>query len=340
MTIRIAVDAMGGDRAPGEIVGGALLAAERLDCEVILVGDEAAVRPLLAAGKPPVGKTRVVHASQTIEMSEHPTDAVREKPDSSMAVALRMVKSGDADAFVTMGNTGAAMAGALLTLGRVRGIARPALGVVFPSGAGRTMLLDVGANSENRAAHLVQFAHMGTRYMETMFGLNNPRVGLVSIGEEDTKGNDLVIEVNQALRQSSLNFVGNVEGRDMTRGAVDVAVTDGFTGNVMLKTAEGIGEMLFTELRAAVNRRPWYRLAGMVLLPELRKVRSRLDYSEYGGVQLLGVEGITVIGHGRSNARAVYNGIRAARDAVATHVLDRMHAVAADVPGKPSPSDA
>lgn len=333
MTIRIALDAMGGDQAPGEIVAGGLLAATRLDCEIVLVGDEASVRPLLL--KAPAN-VRLVHAAQAIGMAEHPTDAVRDKPDASINIALRLVKSGEADAFVTMGNTGASMAAALLTLGRVKGIARPALGAVFPSGQGRTMLLDMGANAENRAAHMVQFAHMGARYMETMFGVARPRVGLISIGEEDTKGSPLVLEVNQALRQSTLNFVGNIEGRDITRGIVDVAVTDGFTGNVILKTAEGVAELVFHELRNVVKRRPWNRLAGLVLLPDLRRVRRRLDYSEYGGVQLLGVDGITVIGHGRSNARAVYNAVRAARDAVATHVLDRMHDVAADAPGRPT----
>ena len=334
MNPRIVVDAMGGDNAPHEIVAGAVMAANELGVELTLVGDSDAIRAELgkAPGNP---EMRIVHASQVVTMEDHATDALKAKPDSSIAVGLRLVRSGQADAFVTAGNTGAAMAAALLTLGRVRGISRPALATVFPTGDNTlTMLLDVGANADCRPIQLVQFAHMGAAYMERMFNVPKPRVGLVSIGEEDTKGNQLVLEVNQSLRQSKLNFIGNVEGTDLTKGACDVAVMDGFTGNVVIKTAEGMAELMFSELRKAVELTPWNRAAGLVLMSELRKVRRRLDYREYGGAQLLGVQGVTVIAHGRSNSRAIFNAIKAARDGVQHGVIDMIREVAREIPAK------
>jgi phosphate acyltransferase len=334
MTARIVVDAMGGDTGPAEPVAGALLAARKLRVDVILVGQEEAIHAEME-GKEGADRVRVVHAPEAIEMHEHPTDAVRGKPESSINVGLRMVKEGEADGFVTAGNTGATMAAALLRLGRIRGIGRPALAVVIPtSGEGPAMLLDVGANAENRPIHLVQWAHMASRYMAATYRLERPRVGLLSIGEEASKGNDLVLEVNETLAASDLNFVGNVEGHTVTTGIADVVVTDGFTGNVALKTAEGVSEFIFQELRNVIGSKPWARLAGLVLLPELRKARRRLDYSEFGGAQLLGVDGVTVIGHGRSNARAIANAIRAARDAVDNGVVEQMRTVANEVPAK------
>lgn len=338
MMARIAVDAMGGDNAPQEIVAGALMAAGGLGVELILVGQlEPIRRELLGTAEIPA--MRIVEAADVIEMEEHATDAVRAKPDASINVGLRLLKRGEADAFVTAGNTGAAMASALLTLGRVRGIGRPALATVFPTGEGETLtiLLDVGANADSKPIHLVQYAHMGSAYMKRMFDVRNPRVGLLSIGEEDTKGNELTIEVNQALRTiGGLNFIGNIEGKDITRGAADVVVMDGFTGNVVLKTAEGMAEMMFSALRNAVELTPWNRAAGLILMSELRKVKRRLDYTEYGGAVLLGVDGVTVIGHGRSNARAVFSAIRAARDAVNNGLMDVMRDVAREIPAKPA----
>ncbi len=334
MSARIVVDAMGGDNAPQEIVAGALMAAGGLGVELTLVGRMDAIREEMA-GTTEIPGLRIVDAPDVIGMDEHPTDAVRSKPNSSINVGLRLVKNGEADAFVTAGNTGAAMTAALLTLGRIRGIGRPALGTVFPTGENKvTMFLDVGANADCRPIHLLQFAYMGSAYMERAYGVANPRVGLLSIGEEDTKGNQLTIEVNEALRGSRLNFIGNVEGKDLTKGVCDVAVMDGFTGNVVLKTAEGMAELMFGELRKAVELTPWNRAAGLVLMSELRKVKRRLDYTEYGGAQLLGVDGVTVIGHGRSNARAVFSAIRAARDAVNNRVLDTLREVAKEIPAK------
>ncbi len=340
MTARIVVDAMGGDNAPQEIVAGALMAAGGLGVELILVGQLDAIRSEMQ-GTAEIPGLRVVEAAEVVTMEDQPTESFREKPNSSISVGLKLVKAGEADAFVTAGNTGAAMTAALLTLGRIRGISRPALATVFPTGDDHlTIFLDVGANADCRPIHLVQFAYMGAAYMERMFGIANPRVGLLSIGEEDTKGNQLTIEVNQALRASRLNFIGNVEGKDLTRGTSDVAVMDGFTGNVVLKTAEGMAELMFSELRKAVELTPWNRAAGLILMSELRKVKRRLDYTEYGGAQLMGVDGVTVIGHGRSNARAVYSAIRAARDAVQNGVLETLRDVAKEIPAKRGPSAA
>jgi len=333
MTARIVVDAMGGDNAPDAIVEGALMAAGGLGVEVILVGRRDAIEAELEGAKG--SNLRIVDAPEVIEMDEHATDSVKSKPNSSINVGMRMVKSGEADAFVTAGNTGATMAAALLTLGRIKGIGRPALATIFPTGEGRlTMLLDVGANADCRPIHLLQFAYMGASYMERMFKVQSPKVGLLSIGEEDTKGNQLTIEVNEALRASRLNFIGNVEGKDLTKGVCDVAVMDGFTGNVVLKTAEGMAELLLGEIRKAVELTPWNRAAGLILMSELRKVKRRLDYAEYGGAQLVGVDGIVVIGHGRSNARAVFSAIRAARDAVDNKVIKTLREVAKEIPAR------
>lgn len=334
MSARIVVDAMGGDQAPQEVVAGALMAAGTLGVELILVGQVEAIRQELR-GTGEIAGLRIVDARDIIEMEDHPTEAIRTKPDASINVGLRLVKSGEADAFVTAGNTGAGMAAALLTLGRVRGISRPALALPYATISGREKLLvDVGANADCRPIHLIQFAHMGAAYMERMFGIVRPRVGLLSIGEEDSKGNQLTVEVHEALRASSLNFIGNIEGNEILRESSDVIVTDGFTGNVMLKTVEGVAETLFLEVRKAAELTPWNRAAGLILQSELRKVRRRLDYAEYGGVQLLGVDGTVLIGHGRSNARAVFNAIRAARDGVQQGVLEVIRTFAAEMPAK------
>lgn len=334
MTARIVLDAMGGDQAPGEVVAGALMAVGGLGVELILVGRTEAIREELQ-GTGEIRALRIVDARDIIEMDDHATDAYRAKPGSSIHLGLQLVKSGQADAFVTAGNTGATMAGALLTLGRVRGIGRPALATVFPTAdGGQTIFLDVGANADCRPIHLVQFAYMGAAYMERMFAVSRPSVALLSIGEEPTKGNQLVLEAHEALKNSRLNFIGNVEGKDLSRGAADVVVMDGFTGNVVIKTVEGIADLIFHEVRQAVELTPWNRAAGLILYSELRKTKRRLDYAEYGGAQLLGVNGVTVIAHGRSNARAVFNAIRAARDGVQNGVLAVIEEVAREVPAR------
>jgi glycerol-3-phosphate acyltransferase PlsX len=340
MTPRIVVDAMGGDDAPGEIVAGALMAAGTLGVELILAGQLEAIRNEMK-GTGEIPGLRVVDAPDVIDMEEHATDSVRAKPNASINAGLRLVKSGDADAFITAGNTGASMTAALLTLGRVRGISRPGLALPFATISGREKIsIDVGANADSRPIQLLQFAHMGSAYMQRMFDVARPRVGLLSIGEEDTKGNQLVLETGELLRGSKLNYIGHVEGNSVLKDICDVMVCDGFTGNVVLKTVEGVAETVFQEVRKAAVLTPWNRAAGLILKSELMKVRRRLDYAEYGGAQLLGVDGIVLISHGRSNARAIFNAIRAARDAVQNGVLEMVHEVAREIPAKPRAGSA
>lgn len=331
MKPRIAVDVMGGDHGPAEVVEGCVMAARDLDVEVLLVGREADARAALAENAPAL---RVVHAPDVIAMDDT-IEAVKAKPDASINVGMGLLREGEADAFVTAGNTGATLTAALLRLGRIPGIARPALGMVVATGEeSLTLLLDMGANADSRPAHLVQYAHMGAAVMERMHGIASPRVGLVSIGEEDSKGNQLTIEVNRALRASDLNFIGNVEAGQLPRYAADVAVMDGFTGNIIIKTVEGVSELFFGELRRAVRMTPWNLAAGLVLRSELRKSQRRLDYAEYGGAQLLGVEGVVFVAHGRSDARAILGGIRAAAEAVRTDMLAHLRDIAARVPAR------
>ena len=322
---------MGGDHGPAMVVKGALLAARRLDVDVFLVGRTEEVREHV--DELPDNVT-LVDARDVIAMADK-IDAVKAKPEASINVGMNLVKEGDADAFVTAGNTGATLAAALLRLGRVPGIARPALGmVVATSDRGPTMILDVGANADSRPAYLVQYAYMGGAVMERSHGIRSPRIGLVSIGEEDSKGNQLIIEVNRALRASDLNFVGNIEAGQIPHHVADVAVMDGFTGNIFIKTVEGVAELFFDELKRAVRLTPWNLIAGLLLRPELRKSQRRLDYAEYGGAQLLGIDGIVFVAHGRSDARAILGGIRAAGEAVRDGVLQQMHEIAERVPAR------
>ena len=317
--VRIVVDAMGGDRAPEEIVRGSVAAAARLGVEVTLAGVPAAVeRALATAARRPAGVS-ILAAEDVIGMDEHPATAAREKRRSSIVLGLREVREGRAQAFVSAGNTGAVMAAALFVLGRIQGVKRPALGTVFPAAGGSAvLLLDVGANAEAKTEYLVQAAHMGRAYAAAVMRRPEPRIGLLSIGEEASKGSALIQEAHAALAADArLHFAGNVEGNAIPSGKVDVVVTDGFTGNVALKVAEGAAEFIIGELRAGLTSRLHYRLAAAVLRPALRTVRSRIDYAEYGGAPLLGVNGITIVAHGRSDARAIFNAIRVARDAAA-----------------------
>ena len=259
-------------------------------------------------------------------MHEPPAQAVRQKRHSSINEAVRLVKEGKASAVVSAGNTGAVVASTLLLLGRLRGIERPALSAYFPSGKYGVLALDVGANADCKPSYLVQFASMGSIYMERVYGVERPRVALLSIGEEEGKGNALTREVYDRLRRSPLNFVGNVEGKEIMNGAVEVGVSDGFTGNVAVKITEGMAEFMFRELRQAVRGRLRYRLGALLMMDALRGMRRRLDYAEYGGVPLLGVNGVVIICHGRSHAHAIKNAIRTAKEAAASGVLEAMQA--------------
>ncbi len=317
---------MGGDHAPAEIIAGALLARAELGVDIALVGAKEVIEAELARQGEPASAFEIIHASEAISMDEHPAQAVRTKRDASINVAMSMVKRGVAGAFVSAGNTGAVMASALMTLGRIQGIERPALGTVAPYSEAGVLVLDVGANADVKPNYLVQFAQMGAAYAERVLGIPNPRVALLNIGGEDTKGSELVQEVFGRLSKAGVNFVGNIEGGEVHLGRADVIVTDGFTGNVAVKVTEGVSDFLFRELRAAFTSKLQYKLAAMVLRPGLLKLRDRMDPGTYGGVPLLGVNGVVMIAHGNSDARAIKNAIRFAHDAASSGMLDSIRA--------------
>ncbi len=323
----IALDAVGGDHAPSEPVSGALQAAAELGLEIALVGPRALLEKELARHDPLPAGLHLVEADQAITMDDPPAQAVRQKRDASINVALRLLKDGKASAVVSAGNTGAVVASALLNLGRLPGIDRPAISALFPSTEHGVLLLDAGANAKCKPSYLVQFAHMGSTYMETMFGIARPRVGLLNIGEEGNKGNDLAQDVHQKLTRTHLSFVGNVEGKDIAQGTVDVVVTDGFTGNVAVKVSEASVEFVFSQIRDILTSKLYYQLAGLALREAFRDMRRRLDYSEYGGVPLLGVDGVVIVAHGRSDAYAFKNALRTARDAVTSGVLEALSSI-------------
>ena len=322
--MRIALDAMGGDHAPAETVAGAVQAARELGIEVTLVGPRDVVAAELARHQPGALPIDVVDAPDVIDMAEHPAQAVRRLPGASMNVAVRLVKEGKAQGFVSAGNTGAAMVSALFGLGRVPGIERPALATIFPTAKGHCLILDVGANADCRPEHLEQFAVMGERYSRLVLGVTRPRVGLLSNGEEETKGNKLVQETHQLLKTADLEFIGNVEGKDVPRGLVDVVVCDGFVGNVLIKLAEGIGEFTFALMREEISRSLVGVVGALLLRPALRRIRRRVDYQEYGGAPLLGVRGVVIVAHGRSHARAIRNALRVADQAARVNLTDAL----------------
>ena len=324
----IALDAMGGDHAPAEIVAGALLARNELGIEIALVGERQIIAAELARhGETPSG-IEVIHASEAIAMDEHPAQAVRTKRDASINVAMSMLKRGVASSFVSAGNTGAVMASALMTLGRVHGIERPALGTIAPYTETGVLVLDVGANADVKPSYLVQFAQMGAVYAERVMGVRNPRVALLNIGGEETKGSELIQDVYTRLSKSHLNFIGNIEGGEVHRGRADVIVTDGFTGNVAVKVTEGVSDFIFRELRTALTSKLQYKLAAMVLKPALLQMRDKMDPGSYGGVPLLGVNGVVMIAHGVSDARAVKNAVRAASEGASSGMLDAIRSLA------------
>lgn len=329
MSITVALDAMGGDFAPQATVTGAIRAAEA-GHEVALVGDEAVLKAELATHEVVPSGIRIVHAPDAIDMHEQPSLATARRRGSSIYVGLELVKNGEAGAFVSNGNTGAVLALSLMVIGKLPGVDRPALAAVIPPRTGGpTLILDVGANAESRPLQLVQWGAMGAEYMKVAFGVPDPKVGLLSIGEEPSKGSTLVVEANKALAQTSVNFVGNVEGGDIAHSDVDVIVTDGFTGNVVLKLIEGLATSILGSVRDAAGDSMRARLGGLLLMPSLRSIRQRFDYRQYGGAPLIGVNGIVLVGHGRSDAIAVANAIRSsataaefgARDAFAAAVV-------------------
>jgi glycerol-3-phosphate acyltransferase PlsX len=312
----IAVDAMGGDHAPGAVVEGALQAAEEHQISVLLVGDEESIRrELERLDKQESASIAIRHATESIEMGESPIAAIRGKPDSSMRVALQLVKSGEASAVVSAGNSGAMLALAVTILGTLKGVDRPAIVTAIPAVGGYTCLLDAGANTECRPLHFVQFAIMGEVYARLVRGIVSPRVGVLSNGEEDSKGTDLTRLAHAMLDNAHLNYIGYVEGRDLNNGKVDVIVTDGFTGNVALKSLEGFAHFLQGQFRTLFTSSWKSKLAYMLIRDAFTDLRASLDPSEVGGAPLLGTDGLAIIAHGASSPKAMKNAIRVAEEA-------------------------
>jgi glycerol-3-phosphate acyltransferase PlsX len=308
----IALDAMGGDHAPMEIVAGAVAAAREYGLRIVLVGDEPRVRASLTGlGPMPAGIT-IHHAPEVIEMHEHPARALRAKPNASLPVAVGLVRDGQAGAVVSAGNSGAIMAAGIFSLKRQEGIDRPAFGGLVPTRDGQAFLLDMGANAECKPAWLLQFARMGAVYMHVEHGLARPRVGLISNGEEEGKGTALTLAAYDLLKASDLNFIGNIEGNEVTGGKADVIVCDGFTGNVILKTMEGTAGTIVGLLRSQLRSSLRAKIGAALAMPALRALGRRLDYAEYGGVPVLGVHGVLINCHGRSKARAITQALRLA----------------------------
>lgn len=318
---------MGGDYAPNEIIAGAIRASEELDVEILLVGDRSQIESYLQQHHARPENLEIVDADGAIGMEEEPLAAIRRKPQSSINVAMNLVKEGQADAVVSAGHSGAAMAAALLRLGRLKGIDRPAIGAVFPTMlAGKSVIvLDVGANVDSRAKYLEQFALMGTVYSKYVMGIENPKVGLLNIGEESTKGNDLALRAHQLLAANpQIPFVGNAEGRDVLSGEFDVIVCDGFVGNILLKFAEAVGEVMLQIVREELPQGLHGQLGTALLKPNLRRLKQRMDHAEHGGALLFGVAGVCIISHGSSQAPSIFNAIRQAEGAIESQVLERI----------------
>lgn len=340
----VALDAMGGDNAPGAIVAGGLQAlAVDADLELILVGREADVERLLAGARidsEARSRVHVVNATEVVEMDEHPANAVRVKKDSSINVGARLVADGKADAFVSAGNSGGVMAAAVFGMRRLPGVDRPAIGAILPTKTGQTLLLDAGANTEVRPEYLFQFALLGDAYARRVLGVEKPRVCLLSNGEEEGKGNQLTVDAYPLLRESSLDFRGNIEGKEVFNGLADVVVTDGFTGNVVLKTVEGVADFLFSTIRAEARKSALGVLGGLLLKPSLAGIREKADWRKVGGAPLLGVNGICVIAHGRSDAEATKNAVLRGAEAVRGGLLEAMRTATTEIRhGAPADKD-
>jgi glycerol-3-phosphate acyltransferase PlsX len=309
--MQIALDAMGGDLGPQELIKGALLALEQDDLRITLVGDDALLQKLLqssSASQTLLDRLDIMHAQSVIDMNENPVDAIRKKKDSSIMVAFELVKSGQASAAVSAGNSGATLAAGVRKLGRLKNVARPGLASAFPTLKGPVMIMDIGANVECRPLHLYQFGVMASAFSK-LYNVTNPRVGLLTIGEESGKGNTLIKEAYNLLQRSSLNFIGNVEGRDVFQGDVDVVVCDGFVGNIVLKISEGLAEATIKMLREEILKSKLAKLGYLLARPAFDNFRKRVDYAEYGGALLLGIKGIGIVCHGKSSALAIKNAI-------------------------------
>lgn len=323
----LVLDVMGADTGIESIIDGGLEAAEKIgdSVHVIMVGDEDKINEILKTKEKIPSNISITHAPDVIPMDLPPSEGVRMK-SSSVAVGLRLVKENKAKAFVSPGNTGAVMGSSYFILGRIEGVSRPCIAGLFPTSAGKpTVVLDVGANADCKPHHLSQFAVMGSVYTSVVLNVEYPRVGLLSIGEERSKGNELIFNAQEQLKNSQINFIGNVEGRDILSGVVDVVITDGFTGNIVLKFAESITPFLVKSMQRQIQTNMFSRIGAMLLYPFLRRMRNKFDYAESGGAPLLGVNGIIVICHGSSNARAIYNGLLVAYEMASKDIINKIH---------------
>ncbi|MCE1229458.1 MAG: phosphate acyltransferase PlsX [Firmicutes bacterium] len=329
--VRIALDVMGGDHAPRTTLDGARLAlANHANLHLQLVGDEGKLRPLLKHHGL-VGdlglRCEIVHAPSVVTMEDKPTSVLKDKKDSSIRIACQLVREGKADGVVSMGNTGAAMVASVMVIGTLDGVDRPCLAGVMPNAKGRpTVLLDVGANVDSKPEHVAQFAVMGSVYAEEVLGIQAPRVGLLSVGEEDSKGNEITKASGVLLREMGIAFQGNAEGRDIWNGNFDVVACDGFVGNVVLKSSEALAESIVRGLRESISQNLRSKVGGLLVRPAMRSFMKKLDYAEYGGAPLLGVKGVSIIGHGRSDGRAVASAIRVAVRASEHRINDLIQA--------------
>jgi glycerol-3-phosphate acyltransferase PlsX len=324
MALHIALDAMGGDRGPDELVSGAVMAAREFDLEISLIGDQVRLKAILDTHGTLLSRIHLVHASQVIGMDESPFDAIRKKKDSSIMKAFALHKEGGADAVVSAGNSGATLAAALKWLGRLEHVSRPGIAGIFPTLKGPVVMMDVGANVDCRPEHLFQFGVMAAAFSQVLFGLDRPRIGLLSIGEEGGKGNLLVKKSHELFQQSSLNYIGNVEGRDTFQGDVDVMVCDGFVGNVCLKLSEGLAEAVMSMLGEEIAKSFKAKLGYLLARDAFVSFKKRVDYAEYGGAPLLGIKGNAIICHGRSSGVAIKNAIRVASEMARNKVNDRI----------------
>ncbi len=319
----IVLDAMGSDDRPDPEVQAAVTASNQFSEQILLVGPEDELKEKLLAIPGDRSRVKVINAPEALDMSDHIVEA-RAKKQNSMRIGMELVKAGEADAFVTAGNTGMAMYYAKKTFGDIEGVIRPCLCAVFPVKDGKAVVLDIGANAECRPEFLVQFSIMGKIYSQTMLGVENPRIGLISNGEEEGKGNDLVRETYPLLEESGLNFIGNVEGKELFGGLVDVAVTDGFTGNVILKSTEAVAKLIIDVLKEELMSSFRTKMGAWLAKPAFGKIRKMLDPAETGAAPLLGIDSLVFVGHGRSDARAMVSAVRAAKQAVDNHLLGEL----------------
>jgi glycerol-3-phosphate acyltransferase PlsX len=336
--IRVAVDAMGGDLGPEEVVRGVLQAARERNqsASLILVGNQQVIQSEIARHKPIPDGVKVIHASQCITMNDRPREVYRKKPDASVVVAARLVRDGEADAFISIGNTGAAMAASIYMFRLIPGVDRPAIATPLPSLTGTIVLVDAGANPDCAPRQLLEFAIMGQVYARDVLGIAHPTVGLLSNGAEESKGNTLTKQTHHLLKECMPEFRGNVEGMDVFRGKVDVVVCDGFSGNIVLKVGEGVAEMVLSMVREELTRNRWLKMFLLPFRKGMRQLRSRIDYREFGGAPLLGVNGVCIIGHGRSDAQAIVNAIRVAETAVRNNLVEDIECAIRTVKARPA----